>query len=272
MAKKTEIVSNKTIVFMLKELFEYRELFFHLAWRDILVRYKQTVLGVGWVLIRPLLTMLIFTFIFGRVAGFSSNGIPYTVLGLSGILVWQFFSDSFLYGSNSFLANVVLVTKVYFPRIIIPASILFCSVIDFCVLFIFFIILEIAFFGCSLYWNILIIPILLLWLIVFSFSVNLFFASIIVKYRDFKHIVPFVVQVGMYCSPVGFSSHIFAIKWRLLFAFNPLAGIIDSFRWALLDQSVYFPVIVISIVMTIVLFILSLYYFRAVEDSFADVI
>jgi len=223
-------------------------------------------------LLRPLLLALIFSFIFGRVAGLPSGGVPYAVLSLSGLLVWQFFSDSFMHGSMAFLNNVELVTKVYFPRIIIPASILLCSTLDFLIFFSFLLFAFWAFWGICFSLKILFIPLFFAWLFIFVLSVNILFSSLIVKYRDFKHLVPFVIQLGMYVTPVGYSSLIFKTKWRYILSLNPLSSIIDCFRWSILGQGVFVHGIIISSIVTVLLFIGGLYYLKKTEQYFADVI
>ena len=272
MKEQVIITSKKTFFNSLAEVFYYKNLFFNLAKRDFLIRYKQTALGLSWVILRPIITMAIFTFLFGRVVGLPSNGLPYPLLVLSGIIPWQFFSDSFIFGSNSFLANTNLITKVYFPRIIIPSSILLCSIIDFLILLFFLIILSIFWYGVFFTWGVLFLPLILIWLIIFSFSASILFSSLVVRYRDFKHVVPFVIQLGMYISPVGFSSSIFSKKWLIILSLNPLVGIINFFRWSVFGLTMCWPGFFISLGMTILFFFVSVLIFKKMEIYFADII
>ena len=203
--QETIITSHKSWRELLSELWEYREIFLFLGWRDILVHYKQTVVGIVWVVLRPLLTVLIFTIVFSRIAGIESSVAPYPLIVFSAMLAWQFFVDMLTYASNSFLANEQLVSKVYFPRVILPASRMLCSLVDFCISFLFYILLSLVRYQFVPPVQILLFPLFVLWIIAISFSVSLLFASLIVRYRDFRHIVPFVTQLGLYCTSVGFS-------------------------------------------------------------------
>ena len=209
--------------------------------------------------------MLIFTFIFGRIAGLSSSGIPYSAMVLVGLLPWQFFSDGFIYGSNSFLENKDLITKVYFPRSILSISILLCCLLDFIILFS-------VLYQFPPSWTICFLPVVVLWLTLFLFGANLFFASLIVKYRDFRHVVPYIIQVGLYCSPVGYSSSILSTKWRYLFSINPIAGIIDLMRFLFFQEKLFLNGLFISLISTLLVITIGIYYFRKTEQYFADVI
>lgn len=256
-----------------KDLWRYRELFYFLAWRDVLVRYKQTVIGIAWNLIRPLLAMIIFTIVFGKIAGLPSNGVPYPLLVYAAMLPWQFFANSMSESSMSLVGNANLISKVYFPRLIIPASTIVVSLVDFLISFIILI-------GLMLWyhfvpgWRLVVLPFLILFAFGASLGIGLWITSLNVKYRDFRYVVPFIVQLGLYISPVGFSSSVIPGQWRLLYSLNPMAGIIDGFRWAILgaDSLIYWPGFLVSI--TIVLFCLfsGLWYFRNTEKTFADII
>ena len=270
--KRTIICPQKNFSFFFSELFEYKTLFYHLVLRDVLVRYKQTVLGVLWVILRPLFTVLIFTFLFGHVANLPSNDIPYPLLVLSGLVPWQFFADSFMYGSAAFLSNVNLITKIYFPRIILVISVVVGCMLDFFILFLIFIFLLIFTLGPNLSSRILLLPLFFIWLFSFVFTASLLFASLTVKYRDFRHLAPFVIQIGMYASPVGFSSSIFSYKWRLLFSLNPMAQIIDGFRFIFFKERMFFPGLYIALVVTTILFFSAIFCFKKMEQSFADII
>lgn len=259
------------------DLWRFRELFFFMAWRDILVRYKQTVIGLAWSIIRPVLTMIVFTVIFGNLANLPSDGVPYPILVFAAMLPWQFFASSFSDASNSLIGNSNMLTKIYFPRLIIPASTVIVNLVDFLISFAILIILMI-WFQFSPGWNILYLPIFILMAFVASFGAGLYVAALNVKYRDFRYIVPFVVQFGLFISPVGFSSNVVGEKWgeniRLLYSLNPMVGVIDGFRWCILggEHQIYWPGMVLSIIMIILMAIFSIFYFRKMEKTFADII
>jgi lipopolysaccharide transport system permease protein len=255
------------------DLWRFRELFLFLAWRDILVRYKQTSIGLAWSLIRPFLTMIVFTVIFGRLAKLPSEGVPYPILVYAGMLPWQFFATSFTDASNSLLTNSNMLTKIYFPRLIIPVSTVIVNLVDFLISFIILVGLMIWYhFAPS--WSILFLPLFLILAILTALGAGIYVAALNVKYRDFKYIVPFVVQFGLYISPVGFSSNVVPDKWRLLYSINPMVGIIDGFRWSILggDSHIFLPGMIISIAFIFFLFIFGIIYFRKTEKSFADII
>jgi lipopolysaccharide transport system permease protein len=256
-----------------KDIWHYRELFYFLAWRDILVRYKQTVIGIAWSLIRPLLTMVVFTIIFGKLAKLPSGGVPYPILVFAAMLPWQFFSNSLSESSNSLIANSNLLSKIYFPRIIMPTSSVIVGLVDF---FISFVILAILMVWYQFIpdWRIVTLPFFLMLALFASLGFGLWIAALNVKYRDFRYIVPFIVQFGLYISPVGFSSSIVPGNWRLLYSINPMVGVIDGFRWALLGQNIqlYWPGFLLSIGLTFLVFLYGLRYFRMTERTFADVI
>lgn len=256
-----------------RDLWRYRELFQMLAWRDVSVRYKQTVIGVAWAVIRPLLTMVIFTVIFSKVARLPTEGtIPYALLVLAGMLPWQFFSTALTDASNCLVANANLVTKVYFPRSIMPASALIVSMIDMLICMGLAVPLMIwyqRFPG----WSLLLLPAYLLLAVVTSLGPGLWLSALNVRYRDFRYVVPFMVQFGLYVSPVGFSSTVVPEQWRPLFYLNPMAAVIDGFRWCLLgDTAVYWPGQLIGAGVAAALLYSGLRYFRSVEKGFADVI
>jgi len=256
-----------------KDIWHYRELFYFLAWRDILVRYKQTVIGIAWSLIRPLLTMVVFTVIFGKLAKLPSEGVPYPVLVFVALLPWQFFANSFSESSNSLIGNANLLSKVYFPRIILPVSTVIVSLVDFLISFVFLVVLMV-WYQFLPDWRIITLPFFLILASLASFGFGLWIAALNVKYRDFRYVVPFFIQFGLYVSPVGFSSSIIPGKWRLLYSINPMVGVIDGFRWALLGQNIqlYWPGFLLSIGLTLLIFLSGLRYFRKTERTFADVI
>ncbi len=269
---ETVISSKKTWKTVLSELWDYREVFLFLGWRDILVHYRQTVIGIVWVLLRPLLTVAIFTIIFSRIAHIPSSGAPYPLVVFSAMLAWQFFADTLMYGSSSFVVNVELVSKVYFPRMILPASRIFCSLVDFGVAFFFYVILSIVRYGVWPSSKFLLLPLFVGWLCIFSFVVSLLFATLIVRYRDFRHILPFVVQLGIYCTPVGFELSAVPHGLRYLLALNPLAGIINGFRYSLLSEPLYLGPVLVSCGITVASCGVALLYFKKAEESFADLI
>ena len=257
------IEPEKTTSDFLFELVKFRELFFFMALRDILVRYKQTVIGVAWSVIRPLLSMLIFTVIFGRVAKLPSEGVPYPIMVFSALLPWQYFANSMQSSSES----------LYFPRIILPTSSVLVSAVDFGISFVLLCILM-MFYRFVPSPRILLIPVFFIPVTVAALGIGYLFSSVGVKYRDFRHIMPFMVQFGLYVSPVGFSSSVIPDKWRLLYSLNPMVGVIDGFRWCIQGTSVslYMPGFIISLVMSALLFWGGLKYFRKTERTFADYI
>jgi lipopolysaccharide transport system permease protein len=256
-----------------QDLWHYRELFYFLAWRDILVRYKQTAIGIAWALIRPFLTMVVFTAIFSGLAKLPSGGTPYPILVFSAMLPWQLFSNSLSECSNSLIANANLLSKVYFPRLIVPTSAIVVSFVDFMVSGIILIGLM-AWYNFVPTWRILFLPLFIIFACLASMGAGLWLAALNVKYRDFRYIVPFIVQFGLYISPVGFSSSIVPTEWQLLYSLNPMVGVIDGFRWAILssDTKLNLLGLGISIAIVTLLLVSGIWYFRKVERTFADVI
>lgn len=255
-----------------QDLWQYRELFYFLAWRDILVRYKQTVIGIAWSVIRPLLTMIVFTVVFGKLAKLPSEGAPYPILVYAAMLPWQFFANALSESSNSLIANANMLSKVYFPRLIVPASAVIVSLVD-------FLISSVILIGLMVWyrfipdWRIISIPFFLLLALLAAMGFGFWLAALNVKYRDFRYIVPFIVQFGLYISPVGFSSSLVPEQWRLLYSLNPMVGVIDGFRWAVLGgNQLYWPGFMLSVSLTLLIFIFGFRYFRKTERSFADVI
>jgi lipopolysaccharide transport system permease protein len=256
-----------------RDLWRYRELFYFLAWRDILVRYKQTVIGIAWALIRPFLTMIVFTIVFGQLAKLPSNGVPYPILVFSAMLPWQFFANALSECSNSLLSNANLISKVYFPRLIVPGSAVIVSCVDFLVSGIILLAL-IAWYNFIPSWRILTLPLFILISFAAAMGGGLWLSALNVKYRDFRYIVPFIVQFGLYISPVGFSSSIVPERWRLVYSLNPMVGVIDGFRWAILggEAKLYWPGFTLSVGLVMLLLASGIWYFRKMERSFADVI
>ena len=256
-----------------RDLWKYRELFYFLAWRDILVRYKQTVVGVAWSLIRPLLTMLILTVVFGKFGKMPSGGVPYALLVFCGMLPWQFFSIALSESGNSLVGNSNLISKVYFPRLVVPASSVITSFVDFLISGV-FLALLLVWFQYVPSPRIVLLPIFVLLAFTASFGVGLWIAALMVKYRDFKFIVPFIVQFGLYISPVGFLSDVVPQDWRMLYSLNPMVGVIDGFRWCILggQHDIDVPAILLSVGVTLVVLVTGIGYFRRTERDFADVI
>jgi lipopolysaccharide transport system permease protein len=261
-----------------KDLWKYRELFYFLAWRDILVRYKQTAIGLAWALIRPFLTMVVFTVVFGTIAKLPSEGdAPYPIMVYSALLPWQFFAGALSECSNSLINNANLVSKVYFPRLIVPTSAVIVSFVDFMISGMILLALM-AWYNFVPSWRILTLPIFILIAFAASIGAGLWLAALNVKYRDFRFIVPFIVQFGLYASPVGFSSKIIAERFSeqllLLYSVNPMVGVIDGFRWAILggESQIYLPGFALSVAFVIVLLWSGIWYFRKTERKFADII
>jgi lipopolysaccharide transport system permease protein len=257
-----------------RDVWKYRELLYFLAWRDVLVRYKQTAIGIAWVVIRPLLIMLVFTIAFGKIAKLPSEGdTPYALLVLTGLLPWQFFSTALSEASGSLISNSNLITKVYFPRVIVPISSVITSVVDF-VVTLALLALLMAWYGVWPSWRVLAIAPLLVLMFMAALGAGIWLAALNVKYRDFRYIVPFIVQFGLYVSPVGFSSRVVPDSWAWAFMLNPMVGVIDGFRWALLGQDVPLKLepLAISFVVSAGILAAGVSYFRRTERSFADVI
>jgi len=253
-----------------KDLLRYRELFYILSWRDIKIRYKQTVIGAAWSVIRPVLTTLIFTILFSRVAGLKYPGTaPYALMVFTGMLAWQFFSNALSEAGNALVGNSNLISKVYFPRIIIPASSIITSLVDFGITFVLMVIMMLVYRFMPDF-RILLLPLFIIIMIVLAFGTGLYIAALNVKYRDFRFIVPFIVQFGLYVTPVGISSNMIPPQWRLAYSMNPMVGIIDGFRWCILGEPMYWPGLYVSMGVIIFILWLGIWYFRKTERSFAD--
>lgn len=256
-----------------RDLWRYRELFFFFAWRDMLVRYKQTVVGISWSLIRPLLTMAILTVVFGKFGKMPSGGVPYPLLVFCGMLPWLFFSSAMMESSNSLVSNANMIAKVYFPRLTITASSVMTSLVDF--------LISSLFLAVLLIWyrvvpplEVVFLPFFVLLVFAASLGVGMWIAALMVKYRDFRFIVPFIVQFGLYISPVGFQSGVVPDRYRLIFALNPMVGIIDGFRRCLLGTTgrFFWPEVSIALIDVTLLVVSGIWYFRKTERTFADVI
>ena len=256
------------------DLWRYRELFIILAWRDISVRYKQTAIGVAWAIMRPFLTMIVFTVIFGRIAKLPTDGnAPYALLVFSALLPWQLFANALGEASNSLIDNEKLISKVYFPRMIIPIATVVTAFVDFLISFSILIGLML-FYHFLPGWHIFLLPAFILLALLASLGPGLWVTSFNVKYRDFRYVIPFIVQFGLYVSPVGFSSNVISKDWRLLYSLNPMVGVIDGFRWCILggESPLYWPGFVISLLIVIFFLWLGITRFRKMEKTFADII
>ena len=256
-----------------RDLWHFRELFYVLAWRDISVKYKQTALGVIWAILQPLIATVIFTVIFGKIAKIPAGGVPYPLLVMAGMLPWQFFSSSLTSSSQSLVANANLISKIYFPRMIIPAGAVITALVDFLITFSLLLILM-AWFQFVPTWRFVALPFLMVMAFVAALGPGLLLTALNVKYRDFRYIIPFLVQLGIYVSPVGFPSTVVLDQWKWLYSLNPMVGVIDGFRWALLDGKggITLPSFALSLAVTVFLALLGIRYFRKTEQTFADVI
>lgn len=274
--QKTVITPDSVDANYWKDLWNYRGLFYFLAWRDVLVRYKQTTIGIAWSVIRPLLTIAVFWFI-GWMFGIPDQGVPRVLLVTAATLPWQFFSTSFSEAANSLIANSNLLTKVYFPRMIVPASTIIVSLIDFFISFVILIVMMIALqFAPTI--NMIFLPLFLLLALIASSGAGLLIAALNVKYRDFRYVIPFVVQFGLYISPVAFSSSDIYNSEKIpqvlkfIYALNPMVGVIDGFRWCLLGSNIqiYYSGFIVSVVISLLMLFIGVWYFRKMEKSFAD--
>jgi lipopolysaccharide transport system permease protein len=256
------------------DLWRYRELFIILAWRDLSVRYKQTIIGILWAILRPFLTMIVFTIIFSKIAKLPSDGgAPYALMVFAAMLPWSLFANSLAESSNSLIDNTNLISKVYFPRLIMPAATVITAFADFLISFIILI-------GMMIYyqfvpgWHILLLPFFIVMALLASLGPGLWITALNVKYRDFRYVIPFVVQFGLYISPVGFSSKVIPEQWRLLYSLNPMVGVIDGFRWCILggDSPIYLPGFLLSLSIITFFLWLGISRFRKMEKTFADII
>lgn len=256
-----------------RDIWRFRELFYFLAWRDVLVRYKQTTLGIAWALLQPLLMMIVFTVVFGRISKLPSHGAPYPVFVFAALLPWQFFSRALSESSMSLITNTNLISKVYFPRLIVPVGAVVVTLVDFLISFALLAALM-AWYGWWPGARILALVLLVPAAIAAAVGPGLWISALNVRFRDFRYIVPFLLQLGMYVSPVGFSTELVPEKWRLLYSLNPLVGLIDAFRWSIVGSSVplYLPSVAISGAMIVLLLVGGIWYFRRTERTFADII
>ena len=255
----------------LRELWEYRELLYFLVWRDIKVRYKQTILGGAWAIIQPFFMMIVFSLFFGLLARVPSDGLPYPVFTFCALLPWQLFAHALSESSNSLVANERLITKVYFPRLVVPLSAVLGGLVDFAIAFV-VLLAMIAYYGLTLHLAVLTLPLLVLLAVMTAFGVGLWLSALNVQYRDVRYTLTFLTQFWMFSTPIAYPSSIVPQRWRLLYGLNPMAGVVEGFRWALLGTQPPGPMLAVSVVAVIVILVGGLYYFRRMEETFADIV
>lgn len=256
------------------ELWRYRELFGFLAWRDILLRYKQTYLGVTWVVLQPVLTMIVFTVLFDKVAKLPSRGVPYAVLTFAALLPWQFFANTLTESSNSMVASARIISRVYFPRLIIPASVVSSGFVEAAISLVLLLGLML-YYKVALHWQFLLLPVFLLATFFVTFAIGAWFSALNVKYRDIRYVVPFITRLGMYVTPVGWLwIDVVPEHWRMWFCLNPLVALVDGFRWCVFgsDFTPYWPGFALSLGVGLFLLVTGLIYFRNTERTFADIV
>jgi lipopolysaccharide transport system permease protein len=268
------------VALQLRELWLYRELLFFLTWRDVLIRYKQTALGAVWAIIQPVMQMVVFSLFFGRLARMPSEGIPYPIFNYAALLPWNYFANALLNSSNSLVTSSNLITKVYFPRLIVPISSTLSGIVDFAVAFVVLI-------GMMIYYNAnpssgyeirfgvqtLLLPLFLLLALVTALGVSLWLSALNVKYRDVRYVIPFLTQFWLFATPVIYPSSLIENPlWRTLFGLNPMVGVVEGFRWALLGTNPPGPMMIVSVIVSIFIFLSGLFYFRRMEKTFADVV
>lgn len=265
------ISSSNPLSLRLRDLWEYRELFFFLIWRDVKVRYKQTLLGAMWAVIQPVTTMVIFTLVFGRLSGVSSDGFPYPVWSFAGLLPWQFFATAVTLAANSLVVSSAMVRKVYFPRIVLPTASVLVGIVDFAIAFVVLI-------GLMVWYQvwptlaIVLLPLFLLQAVVAATGVGLWLAALNARYRDVRHAVPFLVQIWLFATPVVYPSSLIAEPWRTLYGLNPMVGVVEGFRWALLGGAPPGGMLIFSAIISLALLLSGMYFFQAGERKFADII
>ena len=274
---RTDIVtiiqpSRGWVSLKLRELWEYRDLLFFLAWRDISVRYKQTILGAAWAIIQPFFSMVVFSLFFGRLAKIPSDGLPYPIFSYAAMLPWQYFATATASSSNSLVGSSNLLTKVYFPRLVIPLAAVLPPAVDFGIAFL-VLIGMMAYYGVILTWNVLWLPLFLLLALGTALGVGFWLSAMNVQYRDIRYAVPFVVQFWMFASPVTYPSSLVPERWQVLYGLNPMTGVIEGFRWALLGtRTPPGPMTGVSACVALALLVSGAYYFRRMEKTFADVV
>jgi len=256
----------------LRELWHYRELLLFLAWRDISVRYKQTVLGAAWAVIQPFFTMLVFSLFFGRLGKIPSDGLPYPVFAYAALLPWQYFATALAASTDSLVGNASLLTRVYFPRLVIPTASVLPAVLDFAIAFV-VLLMMLFYYGIVPDWQILALPFLLLLVLILALGVGLWLSALNVRYRDIRYTIPFLTQFWLFSSPVAYPTSLIPEEWRLLYGLNPMVGVIEGFRWALLGTGTNpGPLVAVSILVSLILITSGAFYFRRMERAFADIV
>ena len=256
----------------LADVWAYRELTYFLTWRDIKVRYKQTALGAAWAVIQPFMTMVVFSLFFGRLAQIPSDGVPYPIFSFAALVPWTFFANGVALSSQSMVGNSSLITKVYFPRLIVPAAAVVSGLVDFGIAFVVLLIMM-AFYGIIPTWHVVVLPGLLLLALVSALGVGLWLSAMNVKYRDVRYVVPFLIQLWLFATPIAYPSNLLEEPWQTLYGLNPMVGVVEGFRWALLDVDTAPGVVLIfSTIAALVLLVTGAYYFRRMEKTFADVV
>jgi len=264
--------SRGWIPLRLGSLWEYRELLYFLVWRDIKVRYKQTVLGAAWAIIQPFFTMVVFSIVFGRLAKLPSDGLPYPIFAYCGLLPWQLFSHALAESGNSVVASQSLITKVYFPRLVIPLAAVLGGLVDFVVAFS-VLLGMMAYYRVSPTAAVFTLPLFILLALATALGVGLWLSALNVQFRDVRYTIPFLIQFWLFATPIAYSSSLIPQKWRLVYGLNPMAGVVEGFRWALLGTAnASGPMLLVSIAVVLVLLVGGLYYFRRMEKTFADVV
>jgi lipopolysaccharide transport system permease protein len=280
MVKQTSAAINEIVVepthgwfhLRLKELWDFRELLFFFTWRDVAVRYKQTVLGASWAIIQPVMTMIIFSIIFGRLAKLPSDGIPYPIFSYTALLPWQLFSSGVSSASMSLIGNQNMITKTYFPRLILLISTVVSGLVDFALSFLVLLVMMV-FYKISFSWRILVLPLFILLALITALAVGMWLAVFNVRYRDVKYITSFLMQFWQYATPIAYSITLIPIQWRTIYGLNPMTGVIGGFRWAMLGQSFDLgPIVIASVIVVILLFLGGLVYFQGMEKTFADLV
>ena len=256
----------------LRELWEYRELLYFLIWRDVKVRYKQTALGAAWAIIQPVFMMVVFSLFFGRLAKVPSDGIPYPVFTFCALIPWQLFANALTESSNSLVGNQNLITKVYFPRLVVPLSAVLSGVVDFAIAFVLLLVMMV-YFGIVPTWAVVTLPVFILLEILTALGVGLWLSALNVQFRDVRYTISFLVQVWLFLTPVAYPSSIIPARWRVFYGLNPMTGVVEGFRWALLGKAApSLSMLLVSILMVLAILIGGLYYFRRMEQTFADLV
>ena len=256
----------------LAELWDYRELFFFLVWRDIKVRYKQTALGAGWAVLQPFFTMVVFSIFFGALAGIPSDGVPYPVFAFTALVPWTFFSTALTQAGNSLVQEEQVLSKVYFPRLIVPFAAVLAGLVDFAIAFV-FLLGMMAFYGVSVSWALLTLPLFVVFAALTALAAGLWLSALNVQYRDVRYTMVFLVQLWLFITPVAYASSLVPERWRALYGLNPMAGVVEGFRWAVLGEvDAPGPMLAVSVAMVLVFFVGGLFYFRRMERTFADVV